>query len=44
MNKFDDEDKTLAAFIAVWFGLLAINITFWGVIIWAIIKVVNHFV
>ena len=38
----DDFDKTGCAFLAMWVGIMVFNLVVWGVIIWAIIKVVNY--
>lgn len=39
-----DEEKFFGkAFLAAWGALLFINFAIWAVVIWAIIKLVNHY-
>lgn len=37
------ERHFVAAFGFVWIGAAAVCLTFWGVVIWAIIKIINHY-
>lgn len=37
------EKMGAGAFIGVWVAVVLGNLAFWGVVIWAIIKLVNHY-
>jgi hypothetical protein len=37
------ERASTAAFITIWLAALGATIGFWAVVIWAIVKLVNHY-
>jgi hypothetical protein len=37
------EKAGVGALISVWALIVLANLAFWGVVVWAIIKLVNHF-
>jgi len=43
-SRWSFEDKAFGAVIAIWVAAIVANLVFWGVVIWAIINVVQHFV
>lgn len=46
-HKSSTEDKVAVAggcaVLFIWLGVILVNMAFWGVLIWAILKVVNHY-
>lgn len=42
-NSYKTEERVFKAVVGVWIASILATIAFWGVVIWGLIKLVNHF-